>query len=269
MGLSSRVASRDIPVFKYASKLGPVKRNARFSYSSGHRLLEVVGIALFLGVALYLSGRIFLAVETPPDLLMIGAAAGLGFLVADIMSGLVHWSADTLWGENTPLIGRHFIRPFREHHSDPKAITRHDFIETNGNNCLASMLILGPVAVVLPEEEGIGFHLCATAVFMCWSLFATNQFHKWAHADRAPRFVRVLQRWHLILPPTHHDIHHRAPHDRHYCITVGWMNPVLARMRFFRALEWMVCAMWPRIMSPHATSRRQAARIAAASARLS
>jgi hypothetical protein len=79
------------------------------------------------------------------------------------------------------------------------------------------------------------------------SLFAvaTNQFHKWAHQATSPRVARWLQSAGLILSTRHHAIHHAAPHDRHYCITVGWLNPLLNAVRFFRAAEWFIARIRP------------------------
>jgi ubiquitin-conjugating enzyme E2 variant len=155
---------------------------------------------------------------------------------------MVHWLADT-WGRvDLPFVGPALVRPFREHHVDPKAITRHDFIETNGNNCFiciapvvlaASLLSLGTWTSVL---AGV------TVFSLCLWIFCTNQFHKWSHLDDPPPLVAVLQRLSLILPRDHHSVHHEAPYATYYCITVGWLNEPLHRLGFFRFLERIVSA---------------------------
>ena len=71
-------------------------------------------------------------------------------------------------------------------------------------------------------------------------MFGTNQFHKWAHQTHPPRFVAWLQEKRLVLSSSHHAIHHTYPHDRYYCITVGWLNPWLERIRFFPRLERLI-----------------------------
>jgi len=49
--------------------------------------------------------------------------------------------------------------------------------------------------------------------------------------------VRLLQRTRLVLAPTHHQVHHTKPFNMHYCITNGWLNPLLNKIGFFRGME--------------------------------
>ena len=213
-------------------------------YTPKVRRLEWTGIFLFgAGIAAWGTLWARLWWENPWVLLAAFASA---FLAADLFSGLVHWAADSWGSADLPLIGPAFLRPFREHHVDPVAITRHDFVETNGNNCIVSLPLIAGVLCIPRNGNGVyTFFAAFWGAVTLWVL-ATNQFHKWAHAHRPPAWVAFLQRVHLILPPTHHQIHHTAPFHRYYCITSGWLNAPLTWIRFFPSLEWTVtvCTGW-------------------------
>jgi ubiquitin-conjugating enzyme E2 variant len=210
-----------------------------YGYGRGHRALEIVSIVIFFAALLSLGYRTVeaVSVEAPVNRWPLALSALTGFLLADFLSGMAHWAGDTVGDERTPFIGKNFVMPFRMHHVDPKDITRHDFVETNGNSTIASVPVVLALVFMMPRTAGPLMYLCLTLAIAAFFVFCTNQFHKWAHADAPPRIVRWLQRNRIILSPEHHAIHHAAPHDKYYCITVGWMNPLLTRIKFFRACE--------------------------------
>lgn len=168
---------------------------------------------------------------------LLSLALLLGYLTADFVSGFVHFLADNIGSTRTPFFGPVFIRPFREHHLDPLAITRHDFLEVNGANCLISLpVLLGTYYLVPIHGPGSLFFAAYIGLFL-FGIFLTNQFHSWAHNPAPPAWIRRLQRTGLILGPEHHARHHLPPYNTYYCITSGWLNPVLARTRLFERLE--------------------------------
>jgi hypothetical protein len=171
----------------------------------------------------------------------MGLAALGGYVAADFTSGLVHWLFDTWGSPRTPVVGATFITPFRIHHVDPKDITRHGFIATNGHNCLVSVPVMAG-SLLLPHTAWASAAL-AFLLALCLGVFATNQFHKWAHEDTVHPVVGWLQRYGLVLSREHHDLHHAPPYSRHYCITTGWLNRPLEVLGFFRGLERLITAV--------------------------
>jgi len=220
-------------------------RARTYTYSPAHRALEIVAIVSFFALVSLIAVRAGEAVTTWYGIALLGAALLTGYLFADFASGVVHWAGDTVGDESWPLVGRNFIHHFRFHHVDPKDITRHDFIETNGNNSIISIPLLAILAFVEPKGEGWGLFLVASLTLALLFVFCTNQFHKWAHDDNPPAVAKVLQRLGLILRKDHHDKHHAPPHDKYYCITVGWLNPLLTKIKFFRGLEWLIARVRP------------------------
>jgi len=212
-----------------------------YDYSPAHRAAEVCGIVVLAGLVGLLFAAMTTGLQGAPAETALGVVVGgafVAYLAADLASGLVHFLADNFGHEGMPYLGPAFIRPFRHHHVDPKAMTLHDFVETNGNNSLICVPAAGLAYLSLPAQLTVP--AAAWASFVAWLMiwvFMTNQFHKWSHLDRPAAWVRALQRTRLILSPEHHDVHHRPPFDTYYCITSGWLNPIFRQVGFFPRLE--------------------------------
>ncbi len=207
-------------------------------YKRSHRLYETGGIVMAIVCASALAVRVSLSGNLSGW--FVPLALFVGMLGADLTSGLVHWACDTWGNTDTPILGGLAIRAFREHHVDPKSITRHDFVETNGHNFALS---------VLPSTVGFFIAgqgtLTSGLVSMCLLAMATfvaltSQIHKWAHMTKPPRLVGFLQDLRLIISTPHHDKHHARPYNRNFCITVGWLNGPLRAIRFFETSERLI-----------------------------
>ena len=152
-------------------------------YSRSHRAVEVVSIVLVF------AGLVVMAIRIAP----LGEHDGAtGSAWRSSRSPATCWRTSsrgwctgpgTRWATtSTPFLGKNFVMPFRQHHVDPKDITRHDFIETNGNNCIVVLAPLGSPSAAA-GETGVRFFACGADGVPGAVRVATNQFHKWAHAD--------------------------------------------------------------------------------------
>ena len=204
-----------------------------YKYARSHRVLEVCGLVCS---GMLTATTAYLALRALPEggVWLASLSCFAGLCLADFMSGIVHWSADTYGSPTMPIFGG-FVRTFREHHADQIDITRHDFIETNGDVCIFSSPVHLTLLLWLEDPFALS---CVFGVFV--GSYMNSQIHKWAHSSERPWHVRALQRVRFFLSPGHHSNHHSGPHLSHYCITTGWMNGLLDGIGFFRKLEWLL-----------------------------
>lgn len=219
-------------------------------YTWQKRAVEIVAVTAFTAAAAqnFVQGARFFVHDpsaTIGDALLLAPLCFASVLLADFVSGVAHWGFDT-WGEpTTPVFGA-FIRSFREHHVDQAAITRHDFIETNGDSCLATLILLVPLAFTnVARGEGIAAspHARLAAVAFGLAIAFTNQFHKASHERKPTALQRLLIDWRIVLTPQMHRLHHSGDFSTNYCITTGWMNPFLDAIGFWRKAEWIITAL--------------------------
>jgi ubiquitin-conjugating enzyme E2 variant len=153
------------------------------------------------------------------------------WLLADFVSGVVHWAEDSYGTETTPVIGRWVVAPNLLHHRDASTFVRGSWFASSWDLAAvgATILTVAALADMLTWHVGL-FVLLGTNA---------NQIHKWNHMRRScvPPAIRLLQRLRLLQSSRHHAQHHRGTKDSHYCVITEVLNPLLDRLGWWRMLE--------------------------------
>lgn len=152
-------------------------------------------------------------------------------LLADLVSGTVHWGEDTFFTERTPVVGPAVIAPNVEHHERPAAFLAKGYWESNRQLLLLSAGVVGAAAALGLLTWHVGLFAALTG--------NANQIHKWAHMPRrrVPAPVRWLQRVGVFQSARHHARHHSGARNTAYCTLTDWLNPLLDRVALWRGLE--------------------------------
>lgn len=157
----------------------------------------------------------------------------LGWLLADLATGIFHWWEDRFGRVEWPVIGQWLIVPNRLHHTDPLAFTRHGFWHRNCASIVAAAVLATLLALLFGPAPWV--------IAVAFGGALSNEVHHYAHQpSRAPRWLRVLQQTGAIQSPREHGRHHRRPHETNYCVLTDWLNPLLEAANVWPRLEKLV-----------------------------
>nr|GMC51774.1 fatty acid desaturase 4, chloroplastic [Ipomoea batatas] len=160
-------------------------------------------------------------------------AGYIGYVLADLGSGVYHWGIDNYGSAKTPVFGTQ-IDAFQGHHKWPWTITRREF--ANNLHALAKAVTFAvlPMDVLCNDPVFHGFvGVCSGCIMF------SQQFHAWAHGTKSklPPLVVALQDAGILVSRSQHAAHHRPPYNNNYCIVSGAWNAVLDELKIFEALE--------------------------------
>lgn len=158
----------------------------------------------------------------------------IAILVADLLTGIVHWWEDAYGNPNWKFLGESVIIPNLQHHKSPRA-----FIKGTYWTRINTSLGLGIVLIAL---------CWVFSIFNFYSVLAIliaahgNEFHRFAHQTikENGKFITALQNIGLLQSRKHHGLHHKSPFVHHYCVVTNYLNPILEFIHFWEMLEFIL-----------------------------
>lgn len=161
------------------------------------------------------------------------------WILADLGSGILHWSVDNYGNGKTPIMGG-IIAAFQGHHSAPWTITERGFCNNVYKLCIPFGI---PTVAAISYLAGPEHPLISMFFTMfCAMEIMSQEFHKWSHMTKSqlPPVILALQKLGITIGRTPHAMHHLAPYEGNYSIISGICNDVLDKSGFFRRLEKII-----------------------------
>ena len=163
----------------------------------------------------------------------------IAWLLADLITGVVHWWEDRYMNGNHSL---NFLDSIAEenglHHEKPTAM----LLSTGWTNMKSSAAFGWPLAFAF-WFFGLPMLIWLPVFFATFG----NLIHRWSHIPKKkhPRWIRGMQEFGLFISQESHDLHHRSMKrliPKHlagykFCGMTDWVNPVLDHFAVWTALE--------------------------------
>ena len=152
-------------------------------------------------------------------------------VVADFLSGLIHWLEDSYGHEDLPIIGPIVVQANVLHHFDPRHMVHHSWFSS-----AVGPLIVAGLALVIAFFAGV---LSWPVILLALISANANEIHKFAHRSKAEngRVIAFFQGLGLLQSRAHHAKHHQLLKDTNYCVVTNYLNPGLEKINFWRRLE--------------------------------
>lgn len=152
------------------------------------------------------------------------------FLIADFITGLIHWIEDTYATPSWLLnIGIDNIN----HHKHPQwMVTMGNFLSRNLITfSISAIIFIITIILHLP------FYPC---LFIAIFGALGNEVHSWNHRSKNIAIIEFLQDTAIIQTRHQHSMHHKKPYNKAYCTLGNINNAILDRIRFWRILEYIL-----------------------------
>lgn len=164
----------------------------------------------------------------------------VGFLLADLLTGTVHWFEDSYLGYCIDLPVLDNIAKDNElHHFFPRSILAYSYFEHMSIPLPMTFTVVG-VLFVMNRSAFNSNYVCILS-FAFFSSIA-NILHRFSHLRdcETSSVLKHFQKLGVLCSHDHHSKHHTSIKNEKYCVISEYNNWILDRLNFWRFLEYMI-----------------------------